>query len=99
MDALGMKLTCLVGLDEILRIKQGGRPVKTLPERFSSQGSRGNVTRAHAFMYVRQQCLSFFLGYAAELDPAFTPAIEVPIYQHIHFGLPGDALSLLVVLG
>jgi hypothetical protein len=50
-------------------------------------------------MDVRQWCLSFFPGYAAEFDPAITLPIEFPVYQHVLLGSTSDALGLLFILG
>jgi hypothetical protein len=94
-----MELAGVVGLHEVLCIGEGGGLVEALLERLSRQGSRGDVVGAHALMDVRQQRLPFFLGDAAELDPAITPLIEFPIYQRVHLGLTSNALGLLVILG
>ena len=53
---------------------------------------------AHPFVNLCQQFASLFLRNAPKLHPAFTPPIEIPIYQDVHLCLIGYAFGFFFIL-
>src|SRR5512139_2208423 len=99
MDLLGVELTRSASPDQVDRIIERRRPIKTLTKGFANQGARGGVGSAFAFMDIGKKLDALFPRDALQEDSVSRAPIEGPFHQHVALGDALDAFTPFAVLG